>query len=76
MPAPWSSCIRRPEGSGCPALDDHYLWNSVGNPVETTIAAAQLVTSGVLARHPGLTVVLAHGGGALLALRGQAPARL
>jgi aminocarboxymuconate-semialdehyde decarboxylase len=58
-------------GLGLPALDDHYLWNSVGNPIETTIAAAQLVTSGVLARHPGLTVVLAHGGGALPALRGR-----
>jgi len=58
-------------GLGLPALDDQYLWNSVGNPVETTIAAAQLVTNGVLARHPGLTVLLAHGGGALLALRGR-----
>ena len=58
-------------GLGLPALDAHYLWNSVGNPIETTIAAAQLVTSGVLARHPGLTVLLAHGGGALLALRGR-----
>jgi aminocarboxymuconate-semialdehyde decarboxylase len=58
-------------GLGLPALDGHYLWNSVGNPVETAIAAAQLVTNGVLARHPGLTVLLAHGGGALLALRGR-----
>ena len=58
-------------GLGLPALDDHYLWNSVGNPIETTIAAAQLVTSGVLARHPTLKVLLAHGGGALPALRGR-----
>jgi aminocarboxymuconate-semialdehyde decarboxylase len=58
-------------GLGLPALDDQYLWNSVGNPVETTIAAAQLVTGGVLARHPGLSILLAHGGGALLALRGR-----
>jgi aminocarboxymuconate-semialdehyde decarboxylase len=58
-------------GLGLPALDGHYLWNSVGNPIETTIAAAQLVTGGVLARHPGLTILLAHGGGALLALRGR-----
>jgi aminocarboxymuconate-semialdehyde decarboxylase len=58
-------------GLGLPALADHYLWNSVGNPLETTIAAAQLVLSGVLERHPGLTVLLAHGGGALLALRGR-----
>jgi aminocarboxymuconate-semialdehyde decarboxylase len=58
-------------GLGLPALDDHYLWNSVGNPVETAIAAGQLVTNGVLARHPGLRVLLAHGGGALLTLRGR-----
>lgn len=58
-------------GLGLPALDRHYLWNSVGNPVETAIAAAQLVTAGVLKRYGGLKVLLAHGGGALLALRGR-----
>jgi aminocarboxymuconate-semialdehyde decarboxylase len=58
-------------GLGLPALDRHYLWNSVGNPVETTIAAAQLVTSGILRRYGGLRILLAHGGGALLALRGR-----
>lgn len=58
-------------GLGLHALDDHYLWNSVGNPLETAIAAAQLITSGVLERCTGLTVLLAHGGGALLALRGR-----
>lgn len=58
-------------GLGLPALDGHYLWNSVGNPMETTIAAAQLLASGVLERCPGLVIVLAHGGGALLALRGR-----
>lgn len=58
-------------GLGLPALDGHYLWNSIGNPVETAIAAAQLVTNGVLARHPGLRLLLAHGGGALLTLRGR-----
>lgn len=58
-------------GIGVPALDGHYLWNSVGNPLETAIAAAQLAATGVLDRHQGLTVLLAHGGGALLALRGR-----
>jgi aminocarboxymuconate-semialdehyde decarboxylase len=58
-------------GLGVPALDSHYLWNAIGNPLETTIAAAQLVLSGMLDRHPGLTVLLAHGGGALPALRGR-----
>jgi aminocarboxymuconate-semialdehyde decarboxylase len=58
-------------GLGVRALSGHYLWNSVGNPVETAIAAAQLVVSGVLERQHGLRVLLAHGGGALLALRGR-----
>lgn len=52
-------------------LGDYYLWNSVGNPFETTIAAAHMVMAGVLERRPGLRVLLAHGGGALLALRGR-----
>ena len=52
-------------------FDDYYLWNLVGNPMETTIAGAHLVLSGVLERHPRLRVLLAHGGGALPALRGR-----
>ncbi len=58
-------------GLGIPALDGQYLWNSVGNPLETAIAAAQLVVSGILDRFPGLIVLLAHGGGALMSLRGR-----
>ena len=50
---------------------DHYLWNTVGNPLETTITAAHLVMAGVMERHPALKVLLAHGGGAVLALRGR-----
>lgn len=58
-------------GFDAPALAEHYLWNAVGNPLETTVAAAHLVMSGTLERHPGLRIVLAHGGGAILALRGR-----
>ena len=71
--ATWRGRVRAPDHHRPrPArADGHYLWNSVGNPLETAIAAAQLLTAGVLERHPGLTVLLAHGGGALLALRGR-----
>lgn len=58
-------------GLGIPALDGHYLHNSVGNPVETAIAAAHLIAAGVFKRYGSLRVLLAHGGGALLALRGR-----
>jgi aminocarboxymuconate-semialdehyde decarboxylase len=52
-------------------FDQHYLWNLVGNPFETTVAAAHMVLSGTIARHPRLRVLLAHGGGALTALSGR-----
>jgi aminocarboxymuconate-semialdehyde decarboxylase len=58
-------------GFGIAALDDYYLWNTVGNPLETTITAAHLVMAGVLEEHPDLRILLAHGGGAILALRGR-----
>jgi aminocarboxymuconate-semialdehyde decarboxylase len=58
-------------GFAAPVFDEHYLWNAVGNPLETTITAAHLVMTGTLERHPGLRVLLAHGGGAILALRGR-----
>jgi aminocarboxymuconate-semialdehyde decarboxylase len=58
-------------GFEAPALGDYYLWNTVGNPLETTIAAAHIAMAGVLERHPGLRMVLAHGGGALPTLRGR-----
>lgn len=50
---------------------EHYLWNAVGNPLETTVTAAHLTLTGTMERHPGLDVLLAHGGGAILALRGR-----
>jgi len=56
---------------GQPALDERYLWNSVGNPLETAITAAHLVTAGVLERYPRLRILLAHGGGGLHAVRGR-----
>jgi aminocarboxymuconate-semialdehyde decarboxylase len=54
-----------------PVFEQHYLWNTVGNPFETTITATHMVLEGVLDDHPGLKVILAHGGGAVTALRGR-----
>jgi aminocarboxymuconate-semialdehyde decarboxylase len=58
-------------GFGGAVFGEYYLWNLVGNPLETTITAAHLILSGMLERQPDSKVVLAHGGGALLALRGR-----
>jgi aminocarboxymuconate-semialdehyde decarboxylase len=51
--------------------DDGYLWNTVGNPMETTITAGHMVVNGVFERHPDLKVLLAHAGGAVLWLRAR-----
>jgi aminocarboxymuconate-semialdehyde decarboxylase len=58
-------------GFGIPALDGYYLWNSVGNPLETAVTAAHIAVAGVLERFPELRILLAHGGGALPVLRGR-----
>ena len=49
--------------AGVDRLSSYYLNNLIGNPLDTTIAAACLVFSGVLERHPSLKICLAHGGG-------------
>jgi aminocarboxymuconate-semialdehyde decarboxylase len=54
-----------------PAFNDYYLHNLVGNPMETTLTAAHMVLAGVMERHPDLKVLLARGGGAIVALRGR-----
>jgi aminocarboxymuconate-semialdehyde decarboxylase len=43
----------------------HYLVNTIGQPLETTIALSHLIFGGVLDAHPGLKLVAAHGGGYL-----------
>jgi aminocarboxymuconate-semialdehyde decarboxylase len=49
--------------AGADRLRSYYLNNLIGNPLDTTIAAACLVFGGVLERHPKLKVCLVHGGG-------------
>jgi aminocarboxymuconate-semialdehyde decarboxylase len=75
----WEACeslgafvfIHPVEGGGRAELRDYYMWNVIGNPVETGIAAGHLILSGVMEAFPRLKILLAHGGGALPALRGR-----
>jgi len=46
-------------------LDRYYLNNAIGNPTDSTVAAASLIFGGVLDRFPTLQIVLMHGGGFL-----------
>lgn len=46
-------------------LSKHYLDNIIGNPLESTIAVSHLIFEGVLQRHSGLKLCVAHGGGFL-----------
>jgi aminocarboxymuconate-semialdehyde decarboxylase len=52
-------------------LSNHYLNNVIGNPLESTVAISHLIFDGVLDRHPGLKLCVAHGGGFLPTYRGR-----
>jgi aminocarboxymuconate-semialdehyde decarboxylase len=49
--------------AGADRLKSYYLTNLIGNPLDTTIAAASLVFGGVLERYPKLKFLMVHGGG-------------
>lgn len=42
-----------------------WLSNTIGNPLDTTIALSHIIYEGVLDRFPGLKIASAHGGGYL-----------
>jgi predicted TIM-barrel fold metal-dependent hydrolase len=55
---------------GVPELNKRFsgngwLLNTIGNPLETTIALSHLIFEGTFDRFPGLKVIAAHGGGFL-----------
>ena len=50
---------------------EHYFINLIGHPVEATLAISHLIFDGVMERHPGLKIVVAHGGGYLPAYAGR-----
>jgi aminocarboxymuconate-semialdehyde decarboxylase len=48
---------------GAERLTHYYLWNLLGNPVETALALACLAFGGVFERFPHIRFIAAHGGG-------------
>jgi aminocarboxymuconate-semialdehyde decarboxylase len=42
-----------------------WLANTIGNPLDTTIALQHLIFEGTLGKYPGLKIIAAHGGGYL-----------
>lgn len=46
-------------------LTDYYLVNVIGMPLSTTVAITRMILAGVFERHPGLRMLLVHGGGYL-----------
>ena len=49
--------------SGEPRLASYDLPNAIGRMNDTAIAVSRLLYAGVLTRHPGLQMLIAHGGG-------------
>lgn len=75
----WEACeslgalvfIHPVEGGGRAELKDYYMWNVIGNPMDTTIAAGHLILAGVMEAFPRLKILLAHGGGTLPYIHGR-----
>jgi aminocarboxymuconate-semialdehyde decarboxylase len=56
---------------GAERMRKYYLVNFLGYPMESTLAATQLIFGGVLDRYPNLKICLAHAGGVLPFLLGR-----
>jgi len=57
-------CMVHPNNvAGLDRMKNYYLNNLIGNPLDTTIAAASLVFGGVIERFPNIKFFMVHGGG-------------
>jgi aminocarboxymuconate-semialdehyde decarboxylase len=59
------------KGFGAERLTRYYFHNAIGYPLETAVAAAELIFGGVLDAFPTLQICLPHAGGALPLLIGR-----
>jgi aminocarboxymuconate-semialdehyde decarboxylase len=57
--------------AGTIRMNGYHLINLIGNPLDTTLAAAHLVFGGILDRFPNLKFCLAHAGGEVPYLQGR-----
>ena len=57
-----ATILLHPTSFASDRLSSHYLSNVIGNPLETSVAVANLVFDGVLERYPNLKMVVSHGG--------------
>lgn len=52
-----------PDGVREPWFQNYAMWNSIGQSIEEVKVMSSMIYEGVIDRHPGLKVVMAHGGG-------------
>ena len=52
-----------PDGVRDPWFQDYALWNSIGQSIEEVKTMSSLIYEGVMDRHRGIKIVMAHGGG-------------
>lgn len=75
----WAACVAlgapvfiHPTQTTAPARARRYALNQIcAYTYDTTLTVGSLISSGVLDRHPGLELILSHGGGALPYLIGR-----
>lgn len=59
------------QAAGIERMQRYFLDNTIGNPLETTIAVASIIFGGVLERFPRLRFAFAHAGGYTPFIRGR-----
>lgn len=53
-------------------LENYFLWNSIGQPLEEALAMSSLIYEGIMEDFPALKVAMCHGGGYLPYYPGRA----
>ncbi|HVA13958.1 MAG TPA: amidohydrolase family protein [Stellaceae bacterium] len=54
-----------PHGVTDMKLQKYFLWNGIGQPIEETRFMTSMIFDGMMDEFPGMTIVMAHGGGYL-----------